>query len=100
MGDIALTYLGPVGHNSADIQSGESMSNYRKTLIKIKSVGARRIPLAALVMLGIGAVIGYLGSELILSARPHPMHWLAAGIAAVFGFISGMLLVERFGDVF
>ena len=75
------------------------MSNYRKT-IKKKPVAARRIPNAALVMMGIGAVSGYLGGELVLSAGPHPMHWLAAGISALFGFICGMLIVERFGDVF
>jgi len=67
---------------------------------KKKRLVARSIPLAALVLLVTGAVAGYLGGELILYARSHPLHWVVAGVAALLGFMVGMMFVERFGDVF
>lgn len=68
--------------------------NMKKTII------ARSIPLAALILMTIGAIIGFLGGEIILASRSHPIHWVAAGITALLGFMTGMLIAERFGDIF
>lgn len=66
---------------------------------KKKTIVARSIPLAALILLVTGALVGYLASELMLTTRSHPIHWIAAGIAALLGFMVGIMFVERFGDI-
>ena len=36
-----------------------------------------------------GALLAYLGAEAVLAARPHPWHWLVAGIGGAVAWVAG-----------
>ena len=76
------------------------MAKYQNMFKTKRTSVARSFPLAALMLMVISAIVGYLGSEIALPALVHPIHWVATGISALFGFLAGMLIVERFGDIF
>lgn len=50
-----------------------------------------RESLGCLGALGAGFV-GYFGAEVSLFGRPHPLHWLVTGLAALIGFVVGQIL--------
>ena len=45
----------------------------------------------------VGFIVVYIGAEATLAARPHPYHWLAAGIGAalVGGAAYSLILWQR-----
>lgn len=53
--------------------------------------------LIAVIGLFVGFFGGYVGSRLLV--EPHPLHWLSAFIAAVAGYIIGMLIYRWRGDI-
>ena len=53
------------------------------------------IPLAALGGLVVGFFTLFLGAEVTLSTRPHPVHWLAAAGGGAFFYLAGLLYARR-----
>lgn len=45
----------------------------------------------------VGFLVAYIGAEAVLAARPHPYHWLTAGIGAVLvgGTTYGVIYWQR-----
>ncbi len=64
-----------------------------------KNSQAKGPALVEVVGLGAGGLLFYLGAELLLLTRPHPIHWLAAGFGAVLGFIGGRIWYLSRGDI-
>ena len=65
-----------------------------------KNIGVESLPIMSLVFMGIGAVEGYLGSELFLTSWPHYLHWITGGVLAMLAFLASMMIYERFGNIF
>lgn len=42
---------------------------------------------------------GYIGAELALGQEPHPVHWSAAAVGAVVGYIVGQVWYRWHGDM-
>ncbi len=55
--------------------------------------------LIEVVGLGAGALLFYLGAELLLLLSPHPLHWLAAAFGAVLGYLGGHVWYLARGDI-
>lgn len=53
------------------------------------------LPLAALGGLVAGFFILFLGAEVTLSIRPHPVHWLAAAGGGVLFYLVGLVYARR-----
>ena len=49
------------------------------------------LPLTAFLGLMAGFLIAYMGAEVALYLRPHPMHWLVAAIGGGVGYIGGLV---------
>lgn len=57
------------------------------------------MPLAAFAGLMAGFFVAYLGAEMALSARIHPIHWTVAGGGGVLGYLGGMVWYRVRGDI-
>lgn len=40
----------------------------------------------------LGGIVIYIFAEMTLQGRPHPAHWFAAALGALFGFMAGELV--------
>ncbi len=63
---------------------------------------SRRIewfPMTAFIGVTGGLLLAYLGAEMALSARIHPVHWAVAGGGGVLGYLVGMAWYWFRGDV-
>lgn len=58
------------------------------------------MPMVAFVMLAGGALLGYLVSEVALYSRPHPIHWTAAAVIGLLGYLIGLGIYLKYGDIF
>ena len=78
--------------------SKRSVHNDRATDRK-KSEQAGGPALIEVIGLGAGALLFYMGAELLLLSKPHPLHWLAAALGAILGFIGGWMWYVARGDI-
>ncbi len=46
-----------------------------------------------------GALLFYMGAELLLLSEPHPLHWFATALGAILGFIGGWMWYVARGDI-
>ncbi len=46
-----------------------------------------------------GFLLGYLGGEIGLAVRPHPVHWASGLLVALAGYGIGEVIYRRYGDV-
>lgn len=53
------------------------------------------LPLLALGGLAGGFLTFFLGAEVTLSTRPHPLHWLTAAGGGAFFYLVGLLYARR-----
>lgn len=71
------------------------MSNSRDHQRKNKNTVS--LPIMSLIFMGIGAIAGYFGSEIILVSWSHPLHWITGAVSANISFLAYMFLYERYG---
>ncbi len=57
------------------------------------------LPLVAFLGTMAGFLGAYLGAEVLLGTRPHPLHWLVAGVGGLLGYLGGMIRYWRRGDL-
>jgi len=65
-----------------------------------KNNGVESLPIMSIVFMGIGAIVGYLGSEIFLGSWPHHLHWITGAASAMLAFLTFMILYERYGNIF
>ena len=58
-----------------------------------------RLPVVAAMGVAMGFLVAYLGAEMLMSAHDHPLHWLAAFVGGVAGYLIGMVWYWRRGDI-
>jgi hypothetical protein len=72
------------------------MSTKRQRKTKRSSSG---LPFVAVVGTMSGFLLAYLVAEVVLSAKPHPLHWLVAATGAVLGAGLGYMWFRLRGDI-
>jgi hypothetical protein len=65
-----------------------------------KYAGVESLPKMSLVFMAIGAIMGYLGSEIFITSWSHHLHWISGAVVAILAFLTFMIIYERFGDIF
>ncbi len=58
-----------------------------------------RLPLVAVMGVGMGFLGAYVGAETILNNSVHPLHWLVALVGGVLGYGMGMAWYWQRGDI-
>lgn len=62
---------------------------------KDDTTGTNLLPLPALGGLVTGLLTFFLGGEVTLSTRPHPLHWLTAAGGGAFFYLVGLFYARR-----
>lgn len=76
------------------------MTGHRRSTNARRRTAEEGWPLVVLMaVIGFG-LIGYLVvGELVLAARPHPLHWAAGVVGGIVGYLAGWLWYRWRGDV-
>ena len=78
------------------IQAKQSAPRHSPTPLASNRTGPKRPrfepSLEGMMGLVVGGMAIYIFAEMSLQGRPHPAHWFAAALGALFGFMAGELV--------
>ena len=84
------------------IQEGKRMPTHHKQrqtsrthVQKATSADSDLLPLSALGGLAFGFLAFFLGAEVVLFTRPHPLHWLTAAGGGALLYLIGLFYARR-----
>ena len=57
------------------------------------------LPMIVVALIAGGLLLGYLAGEIVFYARSHPVHWATALMFGLLGYIVGLVIYRKYGDI-
>ncbi len=75
------------------------MSKPKAKISPKKKQASEGVPLVVLLASMIGALLGYVGGEVVFYSRPHPVHWTGILIGSALGALIAYIFFRQRGDI-